>query len=107
MADAIYIDGFSNWSDVASNFDVSELEPDEVLIAEYDLSRAYEGSARVLYRRGDRFYLVEGSHCSCFGLEGQWEPTEYATAALIADCLERRYDVEAWKPVIARLRPAQ
>ncbi|MCX6096816.1 MAG: hypothetical protein NT125_08960, partial [Candidatus Bipolaricaulota bacterium] len=32
----------------------------------------YWGSAFVLLARDGRLYEVNGSHCSCFGLEGQW-----------------------------------
>jgi len=37
---------------------------------------SWEGSAEVLYKKDDLFYYVSGSHCSCNGLEGQWEPEE-------------------------------
>ena len=34
----------------------------------------YEGIAYVLFERGGQLFSVEGGHCSCYGLEGQWIP---------------------------------
>jgi len=44
----------------------------------------YEGWAHVVYRNLDngKLYIVEGSHCSCNGLEGQWSPTETTPEAI-------------------------
>jgi len=36
----------------------------------------------VLFKRGGKLYDVNGSHCSCFGLEDQWLPEETTVAAL-------------------------
>lgn len=47
----------------------------EILWAEYDMD-GYEGSAFVLFRKDGKLYRVDGSHCSCYGLEGQWLPEE-------------------------------
>lgn len=52
-----------------------DLEGAEVLFAAYG-GRGYEGSAFVLYRKDGKLYEVNGSHCSCNGLEGQWSPEE-------------------------------
>lgn len=101
---SVYRDGFESWKDVASNFSADIPEPDEVLFAEYDLSQAYEGSADVIYRSGDKYYWASGSHCSCYGLEGQWDPVEYDAASTLAVALERHYQSEKWAPLIARLR---
>jgi hypothetical protein len=66
-----------------------------VLLAFYD-TPSYEGYALVIYRNGDTYYSVSGSHCSCYGLEGQWEPTDY-TKDVLAGLVERMiagcYDV--------------
>ena len=58
-----------------------EIKPDalqgaEVLVATYTYED-YSGDAFVLLKRGDDLFEVNGSHCSCYGLEGQWdmEPT--------------------------------
>jgi hypothetical protein len=53
----------------------------EILLAWYG-SGDYAGSSCVLYRLGRTLYEVNGSHCSCNGVEGQWEPEETTTTAL-------------------------
>lgn len=52
-----------------------------VLVADYD-TPPYEGDAFVLFERGGKLYEVNGGHCSCYGLEGQWEPEETTIEAL-------------------------
>lgn len=56
-------------------------EIDEVLLASYS-NEDYSGDAFVLFRKGDKLYEVNGGHCSCYGLEGQWEPEETNVEAL-------------------------
>jgi hypothetical protein len=58
----------------------------EILLASYGQG-SYEGDAFVLFRRDGKLYEVSGGHCSCYGLEGQWEPEETTVDAL-------RYRVE-------------
>ena len=53
----------------------------EILLADYTYED-YSGSAYVLFERAGKLYEVVGSHCSCFGLEGQWKPEETTWAAL-------------------------
>lgn len=81
---AIYVGGFDSESDVFSNFYVSEEESKgvEILYAQYN-AYSYEGDAFVIFRKEDKLYEVNGSHCSCYGLEGQWDPEETTVAALL------------------------
>lgn len=53
----------------------------EILLASYS-TEGYDGSAFVLFRRDGQLYEVNGSHCSCYGLEGQWEPEPTTVEAL-------------------------
>ena len=53
----------------------------EVLLASYGTGN-YEGDAFVLFRRDGKLYEVNGGHCSCYGLEGQWDPEETTIEAL-------------------------
>lgn len=46
-----------------------------VLFASYGCAN-YSGDAFVLFERDGKLYEVNGSHCSCYGLEGQFEPEE-------------------------------
>lgn len=98
-------DGFEDWEDVRRHFEMDEKEPTEVILARYD-QECYEGSALVIYRRGRRYYEVSGGHCSCHGLEGQWDPEEY-TRGTFRKVLNRRlnseYSRHEWAPIITRI----
>lgn len=43
----------------------------------------YEGSSFAIFVKNDKLYEVNGSHCSCNGLEEQWQPEETSFAALM------------------------
>lgn len=77
----IYADGFSNREDVFGNFAKAEDSDIIICYAYYDTSQAYEGSAMVLYYKKStkKYYQAYGSHCSCYGLEDQWEGDEEIT----------------------------
>lgn len=53
----------------------------EIIFAAYGTG-SYNGEALVVYRRDKKLYEVNGSHCSCYGLEGQWKPEETSKVAL-------------------------
>lgn len=57
------------------NASAEQREGVEILLAAYDLED-YEGYAFVLFMKDGQLYEVNGIHCSCYGLEGQWEPDE-------------------------------
>lgn len=99
---SVYKDNWSSWKNVAKDFadyysydsdeDEKALkdfpEPEEVLLAAYSYED-YSGSAWVVFRNGDKYYIVSGGHCSCNGLEGQWEPEIYESAELLLSVLEK------------------
>lgn len=72
---SIYKGDFCDWSDVASNFRIGDIGEPVAVYADYDCP-SYEGYANVYYVEGGKLYHVYGSHCSCYGLEGMWEPDE-------------------------------
>jgi hypothetical protein len=78
---------YENWNGVkgreavAANFNETLPDDVEILFAIYT-NEGYSGDATVIFRQGGKLYLVEGGHCSCYGLEGQWEPTETNVQAL-------------------------
>ncbi len=92
MTDArVYRDDFSNWTEVVGNFrgNCPKEEP-RFVFAEYEPGD-YSGSATVITSGdGAKFNVVEGSHCSCMGLEDQWEPTEH-TEPEIRKMMEAKY----------------
>lgn len=73
----MYLGQFASQNDVISEFNLKEdaLEHVHVLFAAY-ACYSYEGSAFVLYEQDGKLYEVHGSHCSCYGLEDQWQPEE-------------------------------
>lgn len=90
-----YFGEFSSREDVAQEFDEGTgnrwqntfaISPDfpserNIIAASYDID-GYEGYAFVLYKQKGKLYEVNGSHCSCYGLEGQWQPEETSLAVL-------------------------
>ena len=78
-----YFNGFEDKKAIAEQFeiDISELESCNIVFAAYTCE-SYEGSALILFEKNDKLYEVSGSHCSCNGLEGQWQPEETSLEAL-------------------------
>lgn len=93
MRTQVFHGEFESWHDVAREFRAgipggysatTDTEnagaPEEAprfVFAAYDCPD-YEGSALVIVSDdGKAFRVVDGGHCSCFGLEGQWEPSEH------------------------------
>lgn len=81
--DAAYIANFGCQEDVLRSFNAPSdaLDDATVHIAWYGYGD-YSGSAFVLYEKNGKLYEVNGSHCSCNGLEDQWEPEETTWEAL-------------------------
>ena len=53
----------------------------KILFASYGYAN-YLGDAWVLFEQDGKLYEVHGSHCSCYGLEGQFQPEETELKAL-------------------------
>jgi len=92
----MYYGEFASKEDVCKEFEIDDIEG-TVLFAAYDLD-GYEGSAVVLFVRDGKFYFVSGSHCSCYGLEGQWAPEEMELEALRHIIRKGGYVPNAYKP---------
>lgn len=83
----IYTGSFANREDVFSQFSKAEDSDIVILYADYE-TPDYEGYATVIYYRKStkQYYEAYGSHCSCYGLENQWESDE---AIVPAELLKR------------------
>jgi len=86
----MYLGNFENKQDVFQEFSHSydhidesfeDFKDIEILLAVYD-NEDYEGSAFVLFQQNGKLYEVNGGHCSCYGLEGQWDPEETSVKEL-------------------------
>lgn len=78
---AIYKGIFEKKEDVQHEFCVDNLEGCNILFAWYG-NGSYDGSAFVLFERDGQLYEVNGGHCSCYGLEEQWDPELTTVEAL-------------------------
>lgn len=87
-----YFDNWKSYEEMVTDFlDYSDRDKPEarsafppdaaILFAQYG-NGSYDGSCYVVYEQEGKLYTVEGSHCSCYGLEGQWSPMESSWAAL-------------------------
>jgi len=81
---AEYFGSFGGVEDVVGQFCIESKDLDgvNILVAWYG-QEDYEGTAFVLFEKDGKLYEVNGSHCSCMGLEEQWEPEETTVEALM------------------------
>jgi len=77
----IYLNDWSNKEDVARDFQNDDIKNLNILFADYQ-NQCYEGEAFVLFEKDGKLFEVIGSHCSCYGLEGQFDPEEVCLEAL-------------------------
>ena len=101
--EAVYEGEFDSLKDVIYAFDihgkaVETLKASEVAYAGYDCDN-YSGVAVVLYRHNGTWWEVNGDHCSCHGLEGQWTPEE----TLLEAVAQRHWELPRLREVLARL----
>jgi len=79
-----FVENFKDVEDIVGNYEGKsreDLDGATIHLAWYGYG-SYSGSSLVIYEKGGKLYEVNGSHCSCRGLEGQWEPEETSLAAL-------------------------
>lgn len=77
----VYWGEFDDKADVASQFNTTLADDIDIVFAWYTYED-YSGDAFVLFTQGGKLYEVNGGHCSCYGLEDQWEPEVTSVAAL-------------------------
>lgn len=68
-------------ADLAAELEKEQWKGIDVLLASYSYSN-YSGDAFVLFKKDGKLFEVNGSHCSCYGLEGQWGPEETTVESL-------------------------
>lgn len=83
MLKDVYLGNWDGLDDVLRDFavDKSVVKGYRVIVAGYSYED-YSGSAFVLLKKGHKYYEVHGSHCSCYGLEGQFDIEESSKASL-------------------------
>lgn len=91
-SEPVYLHCFVERNSVISEFEgtygrepkeneIANYEGVNILFASYGQDN-YSGEAFVLYEKEGRLFEVNASHCSCYGLENQWEPMETDTKSL-------------------------
>lgn len=73
----MFLDYFESIDDLKNEFDITDddLVGVEILYACYQIG-SYQGSSIVFLKKDQKFFIVDAGHCSCHGLEGQWDPIE-------------------------------
>ena len=66
-----------------------------ILFASYGAAN-YSGDAWVLFEQDGKLYEVNGGHCSCYGLEGQWEPEEVHLTELENRLIKGTFGEDDW-----------
>ena len=78
-----YFDLFDGPAEVIKEFNApaDALDNATVYLAHYRY-KDYSGSAIVIFEKDGKLYEVNGGHCSCSGLEDQWNPEETSWESL-------------------------
>ena len=105
----VYLNDFNSKNDVLSQFAgerwcwdeegeqhfINEHENINILFASYGCAN-YSGDAWVLFEESGILYEVNGGHCSCYGLEGQWSPDEVSLLELENRLLNGLFGEDDW-----------
>lgn len=78
-----YIENFKDNADVIKEYaaPADALDGATVYLAWYGYG-SYCGESLVIFEKDKQLYEVNGSHCSCHGLEDQWQPETTSWEAL-------------------------
>lgn len=107
-------DGFDSADHIESVFgEKGALDGARVLYAVLN-SYGYEESACVIFERDGKLYETGGSHCSCYGFEGQFSPATEVTRESLrmynrgskAKLKYEQSDYPRWDEFIASLEEA-
>lgn len=74
---------------------IEEWQENNILFATYTYEN-YSGDAWVLFEKGGELYEVNGGHCSCHGLEGQFEPEKTTLKELEHRLLNGTWGEDSW-----------
>lgn len=79
----MYLTNFEKTEDIITEYQAPKdaLDGAKIHLAWYGYG-SYCGDSLVIFEKDGKLYEVNGSHCSCHGLEGQWQPEETSWAAL-------------------------
>lgn len=81
----IFMHDFQSNEDILREFEAPAdvLDGATIYLAYYHVGNwGCDSSAFVLFEKDGKLYEQHGSHCSCHGLEGQWQPEETTIESL-------------------------
>lgn len=104
--EGIYLKIFDGRESVESNFETTLDADVNILLAFYEYED-YEGDAYVLFEQQGQLFEVHGSHCSCYGLENQWEPEIISLEYLQKNTTYKYGYSEEYKRVVDKLANEQ
>lgn len=93
MENRVYKDRFESWNDLRQEFgefnwstnktDTKVPEEEPLYVFAVYSYECYEGDCEVFFSHdGVTFFTNPAAHCSCFGLEDQWDPSEIDVGAI-------------------------
>lgn len=82
---------------------VSEFRGCTFIVAQYSYED-YSGGSYCLFKKDGKLYENYGSHCSCYGLEEQWEPTEADIGAILLRLYKDYHFTPAIQKILMKLR---
>ena len=79
----MFYEDFDDIENLKKSYHITDedLEGVDILYSEYECY-PYEGYSIVLFKKDEKLFIVEASHCSCDALEGKWDPIETCEEAL-------------------------
>lgn len=72
-----------------------EWKKKNILFASYGHAN-YEGRAWVLFEQNGELFEINASHCSCYGLEGQWSPEKVVLQELYNRVEKGTFGHDTW-----------
>lgn len=85
------LEGFTSVENIFEQFEQKQ-DGETILMAIYE-TEWYQGDAFVLFEKDGKLYEINGGHCSCYGLEGQWSPEE----VLLAELVQNRFTEDSYR----------
>ena len=85
------------WLDTKSKMTeaIKKYEEYNILFASYGTDN-YSGDAFVLFEKNGKLFEVNGAHCSCYGLEGQFEPEETTLEAIEMRLIKGNFGMDGY-----------
>lgn len=91
----VFLNNFESVKDVETEFDIKLDPKQQILFASYGQAN-YSGDAWVLLYQNEELFEANGSHCSCYGLEGQFELERVQLRELQNRVIKGTFGEDSW-----------